>query len=118
MTAEKTEPFCDPVDVIEGTTTLMDGWGWVAEFRDADAAAEGRRRINAHAGLVAALEAWSAADTALDEAQELREHAEAEGWLHDPAASGHIAAAFKKADERWNKAREFRDAALAASKED
>ncbi|HYH36940.1 MAG TPA: hypothetical protein VD860_01855 [Azospirillum sp.] len=64
-----------------------------------------------------ALEAWIAADKADDDARELCERADGEGWSDDPTGSSHITAAFTRANEAWRRARELRDAALSSAGE-
>lgn len=63
--------------------------------------------------LLAALLAHEAAQTALNEAEEHSECAEAEGWLNDPTGSCWVSESYNRANKMFEVAAELRLAAIA-----
>lgn len=70
-----------------------------------------------NAELLAALRAQDDAEKADDDALELVERADGEGWLYEPTGSSHINDAYKRATELQEKARDLRRAAIAKAEQ-
>ncbi|NML93984.1 hypothetical protein [Novosphingobium olei] len=60
-----------------------------------------------------ALHAWKEAQQATEDAVEIMERADMEGWLHEPSARCHIRDSEERANAAWAKANALRDAVLA-----